>query len=102
MTQFFHSVFFSHSRYISTIENDRDLEDYLKTLLDVNNSKHRAFIEKFKILKRSSENKNDNDGDKSKGGVKKKKKGIEGTKSDNKIMSDGNVVESDNGKVNSK
>ncbi|GFG35818.1 hypothetical protein Cfor_11176, partial [Coptotermes formosanus] len=30
-------------QYILSIENDRDLEDYLKTLLDFNDTRHRQF-----------------------------------------------------------
>lgn len=29
------------------IENDRDLEDYLKTLLDFSNSQHRNFLQEL-------------------------------------------------------
>jgi len=34
-----------------TIENDRDLEDYLKTLLDFSNHEHIQFFEKYKVIR---------------------------------------------------
>ncbi|KAK6639825.1 hypothetical protein RUM43_008100 [Polyplax serrata] len=66
------------TEYIATIENERDLEDYLKTLLDMNNPKHRSFIDKYKSIRHIGEGRSDNESDKYKGAIKKKKKGNEG------------------------
>lgn len=37
-----------YHRYILGIENERDLDEYLNTLLDYDNSKHRQFISQLK------------------------------------------------------
>lgn len=36
-------MLFIPSRYISSIENENDLNEYLKTLLDFDNSQHKNF-----------------------------------------------------------
>lgn len=42
-------------RYVLSIENARDLEDYLKTLLNFNNAHHRQFYEEL-LQKRQAGN----------------------------------------------
>lgn len=43
-------MLFGHlfSRYIMQMKNERDLDDYLKSLLDYSNGKHRQFAAELK------------------------------------------------------
>lgn len=43
--------FFLFFRYVSSIDNEVDLTEYMKTLIDFNNSEHKNFFSEFIRLK---------------------------------------------------
>lgn len=45
------------TEYILTIENERDIDDYLKTLLDLSDPRHKKFLENFKLIRHCNDDK---------------------------------------------